>query len=394
MVRLLYNGGMKTLPALPIDPLAELSPNSEIAALPKADLHIHQEWAPRLDRVLARREGRQPYNWRDWAHAMLRETPPGMARLHRLGDISPAPQDLYADPACFVAWIEDLLEEAAADGATLVEVRCGKSEILRPGFMELFREAERRVRARYPAFSAEAIHILMYWHEPELLNRVLDACLRAAGEGLSGIDVLYHPYDAEAEWDMMYRAAARAADVGLGVTAHAGEFSSANIAAALRMPGITRIGHAIYAASDPRLLDLVAESGATVECSLSCNVLLGAVPSYEEHPISQFVEQGIPVAVCTDNPVQMCTTIGREYALAHALGFSAAELLDFTTNAVRASFTSAERKQEVLTRLAEHERAMKRSGIISSVQPARIVASRRSLYLRTSTGRARGCSPV
>ncbi|MGF1935518.1 MAG: hypothetical protein RM347_014200 [Nostoc sp. ChiQUE02] len=41
-----------------IMPLAEIEPNPVIAALPKADLHIHQEWSQRLDRVLARREGR------------------------------------------------------------------------------------------------------------------------------------------------------------------------------------------------------------------------------------------------------------------------------------------------------------------------------------------------
>jgi hypothetical protein len=29
-----------------------------IVALPKADIHIHQEWSPRLDQVLAQREGR------------------------------------------------------------------------------------------------------------------------------------------------------------------------------------------------------------------------------------------------------------------------------------------------------------------------------------------------
>jgi adenosine deaminase len=150
----------------------------------------------------------------------------------------------------------------------------------------------------------------------------------------------------------MYRVAERAAACGLGVTAHAGEFSAANIIAALRTPGLTRLGHAVYAASDPRLLDAVAENDATVECSLSCNVVLGAAPSYAEHPIRRFTERGIPVTLCTDNPVQVCTTIGREYALAHALGFTPAELLGFTMNAIRASFLPPERKQEVLA-LAE-----------------------------------------
>ncbi len=144
----------------------------------------------------------------------------------------------------------------------------------------------------------------------------------------------------------------------MGVTAHAGEFSTANIAAALRVPHLSRIGHAVYAARDARLLDLLAHSGVTVECSLSCSVVLGAVPSYEEHPIRQFVERGIPVALCADVPVQIATTIGREYALADALGFSPADLVGFTANAIRASFTPPERKTALLAALdgrGEHD---------------------------------------
>jgi adenosine deaminase len=149
----------------------------------------------------------------------------------------------------------------------------------------------------------------------------------------------------------MYRAAERMADAGLGLTAHAAEFSTANCAAALRVPHIGRIGHAVYAAHDPRLLDILAQSGVTVECSLSSNVVLGAVPSYEEHPIHQFIQRGIPVALCSDIPVQIDTSIGREYALAHALGFSPADLLGFTSNAIRASFAPPARKGGLLATL-------------------------------------------
>jgi adenosine deaminase len=61
---------------------------------------------------------------------------------------------------------------------------------------------------------------------------------------------------------------------------------------------------------------------------------------------------GEPVALCSDVPVQIATTIGREYALAHALGFSLAELVGFTTNAIHASFTPPERKAALLMDLA------------------------------------------
>lgn len=332
-------------------PLGTFPPDPRIAALPKADLHVHQEWSPRLDRVLSRRAGRASYDWQGWAEQLMAEIPPGMPRLGVLSSIFPVPEEADALDENFIARVEDLLEEAAVDGAVLVELKFGGETVLRPGFMALFREAERRVRARHPRLRAEANYALILWYEPERLERVAQACLRAADEGLGGIDLLYKPYDTEADWSTAYRVAERAAAVGMGVTAHAGEFSTANIAAALRVPGLTRLGHAVYAASDPRLLDMVAQKGVTVECSLSCNVVLGAARSYEEHPIRQFVAHGIPVALGTDNPVQMATTIGREYAAANALGFSEAQLLGFTGNAIRAAFTTPARRQELLAEL-------------------------------------------
>ena len=65
----------------PVEPLAEIRVPPLVAALPKADLHIHAEADARIERVLARRAGREPYDWRNWAARLLVETSPGMGRL-------------------------------------------------------------------------------------------------------------------------------------------------------------------------------------------------------------------------------------------------------------------------------------------------------------------------
>ena len=147
--------------------------------------------------------------------------------------------------------------------------------------------------------------------------------------------------------------AERARDAGLGITAHAGEFGTLHLAEALDVPGLTRIGHAIGAATDPRLLDRIAERGVTVECPLSSNVVIGAVESYEAHPIRRFVERGIPVTICTDDPVKAATTIGREYAIASELGFSNGELLACTQAAITASFCDDEARGRLLCVLSD-----------------------------------------
>jgi hypothetical protein len=282
----------------------------------------------------------------------MAETPPGMARLEKLGygtRLDRATVDaLDTDMQLLIARIEDLLAEGAADGALLIEVTFGAATILRPDFMALFREAERRAQARFPLLHAEALIAGTLPGEARWLDQIFPACLDAARQGLAGIHILPAPYHAEMNWAPVYAWAERAAAAGLGLAAHAGEFSNANIAAALRVPGLTRLGHAVYAARDPRLLEQVARSGVTVECSLSCNVVLGAVESYEAHPIRQFVAAGIPVTISTDDPLRVATTIGREYAIAHALGWSLGELRDFTRAGIAASFTPAVRREALL----------------------------------------------
>jgi adenosine deaminase len=318
------------------------------------------------------------------------EEPPGMPRLIRWATDrirSDAEVDaLDADPENFTARIEDVLDEAASDTAIYVEVRFGANTIARPDFMPRFREAERRTKLRWPRLRAEA---LISGLTPATLarwERVPPLSLAAARDGLAGTDLTPDPYDAEADWTGVADCTARAADAGLGVTVHAGEFSQANIAQAVALPGVSRLGHAVFAVADNRLLDAVARSGVTLECCLSCNVLLGGAASYAEHPIRQFVAPGIPVALNADDPQHVCTTIGREYAIAATMGFSLADLLALTRAAVQASFTSPTHKTRLLAELDGTDNAASTAWSRLMASPARHASSAHAgLNLRRAT---------
>lgn len=322
----------------------------------KADLHLHQEWSPRLDRVLARRNGSAPYDWAAWRSGLVSQVAPGMARLQRLSQVLPAPAEADTDSA-FVERVIDTLTESAEAGSRYTELRFGNDTVLRPGFMRMFRQAESTVRYSYPRFRAEAIISVLMWYEPRRLYRVIDACEAAADEGLAGIDLLHVPYAAEADWHHGRHIVELARDAGLGVTVHAGEFSTANIAAVASIEGVTRIGHATHAADDPALLRILAANQITVEVCLSANLVLGAVTDLRDHPLPRFLDAGVNVVLGSDNPVQFGTTIAGEYELAGQLGLTPSQLDQLTIQAVSSGFTTTERKADLLADL-ERETAV------------------------------------
>ena len=260
------------------------TPSQPLRKIPKADLHRHAETFAHLDRLLAEREDRPPYDWES-SMKCLSEVPPGGPRIERLnGDLDTAELNALAvDYTHFVPWVSAMLEGAARDGAVLVEVRFGVGAGLGPSHMSLFREAERRVRERHPLFYAEALGVIRI--STPNAHGAFESCLRAREQGLAGIDFIPDSYDSDADWTEATVWAERATEAGLGITVHAGEFSTANIEAALRLPGIRRIGHGVYATATDKLLQRVADSGVTVECCLTSNLALGGVPSLEEHPI-------------------------------------------------------------------------------------------------------------
>jgi adenosine deaminase len=310
--------------------------------------------------VLARRDGREPYDWLAYRR-VLAGLPRGMARLERMGaDLDEDRLEaLDHEPDLFVARMQDTIEHAAEGGAALVEVRFGALTLLRPdfGLLTLFHEAELRARDRYPGIRAVPL-ISGLWPARREARRVLDACLRAASAGLAGVDFLPVPYEGAVDWAEAYGWSERLANAGLGITAHAGEFSPAHLEGALGLPGLTRVGHAVRAAESPALLDRIAERGITVECCLTSNVVYGAVESLEAHPLRRFVEAGVRVTLSTDNPVRLATTIADEYEAARTLGCSDQDLLSFARAGITASFAPDEVKAgllAVLTTPREHE---------------------------------------
>ncbi|MBP7149167.1 MAG: adenosine deaminase [Acidobacteria bacterium] len=90
---------------------------------------------------------------------------------------------------------------------------------------------------------------------------------------------------------------------GLGLTVHAGEDAGPEyVWQAIDEVGAGRIGHGCSAVQDRELVRRLARDRVLVECCPTSNYQTGAVARGAPHPILQFLEAGVPVALCTDNP--------------------------------------------------------------------------------------------
>ena len=97
---------------------------------------------------------------------------------------------------------------------------------------------------------------------------------------------------------------------------HAGEDEGpARIWEAIDLLGADRIGHGCSAIEDRALLRRLAKDRILVECCLTSNYQTGAVKRGQPHPIYTFLENDIPVAICTDNTTVSATDQNTENRL-------------------------------------------------------------------------------
>ncbi len=283
------------------------------------DLYQNTEWPARLDQVL----GSSPVDWSVRRKAVGESVAPGLARLQHMSAVPRFDLDTV-EGEVYEGILERALSAAAESGAVYTELRLPQESVAYPGFMERFDAAKRSVAECFPDFDAGAVLSLNLW-EPTV-KEICDAFGDAAAAGLAGVELIYVPYAAEADWTRGRAVACAAAQAGLGVTVPAGAFSAANIAAVAQLEGVRRIGHAVGAGADPGVMRLLAEEGMTVEVCLTSAVLLGMVERLEDHPLPRFLEAGVNVVLGTDSPMRMGTGIAEEYAKAAALGLSETDL--------------------------------------------------------------------
>jgi adenosine deaminase len=138
----------------------------------------------------------------------------------------------------------------------------------------------------------------------------------------------------------------RALAAGLHSTPHAGEIvGPASVWGALRTLGAERIGHGVRSIEDPELVSYLAQQHIPLEVCPGSNICLGIYPNFAAHPLLRLYRAGVPLSVNSDDPPLFNVTLNEDIERLHsAFRLDLAEIDELILNGVRHSFLPPERK--------------------------------------------------
>jgi len=319
----------------------------DLAALPKAELHLHLEGSIRPDvvRELADRKGRPaPADLGSGGWAPFGDPMRFVAAyvqvcnlLTELDDFRRIGRDLCTDLAAEGVGYAEVVFSPAQHAARLGDW-FGPIEAVLDGFAA--GERETGVVAR---LSPDVIRDL----GREDAVGTVEVALRYVGRGVVAINCAGSERTRAGVYADVIRAAV---DGGLHSVPHAGEWAGPeNVWETLETLLPERIGHGVRAIDDPRLVEHLAERGIPLEICPTSNVATGAVASLDDHPFPRLRDAGVTVTLNSDDPGMFGSWIASEFEVARRVfGLDDDALADVAANGVRASFADASLKEDLL----------------------------------------------
>ncbi|WP_181232888.1 adenosine deaminase [Enhygromyxa salina] len=323
-----------------------------IAALPKAELHVHLEGSivPELALRLAARRGvalpgaergveglREAYrfaSFRDFlkVYIALSNT------LQQAEDFSDAvfgiAEGLAAQRIC---WVEMTF-------TPMTHVTQGVDpDAMLAGLADGRRRALDQLGVEF-AWVFDVVRSL-----PEQGPQTLELALRARDQGVIGLGV-GGPEGPQWSVAPLAEVFERGRSEGLKSVPHAGEqHGPPSLRETLDLLAPDRIGHGVRCLEDPELTAELADRQIPLEVCPSSNVALGVVPSFAAHPLPRLLAAGVELSLASDDPPLFGTTLIEEYQrCAAAFEWGPAQVLAIAQAGVRHSFMPEQRKRELL----------------------------------------------
>jgi len=328
----------------------------DILAWPKAELHCHLDGSVRLDTMLdlAREQGKMqvlPSDSIEGLAEILREIDDSETLEAYLAWFRYTIPLLQTKDALYRATYE-LVEDNAAENVSYIEVRYApilhteeglRLEEVNDTVLQALEDAEQELgvragliicglRDRYESASMRQAELAAEYRHRGVV--AFDLAGGEAGNPPKGhLHAFYH-----------------ARNHLLNLTIHAGEsWGPDSIRQALFYCGAHRIGHGISLQEDPELMQYFADHRIPLEMCPTSNVQTHVVPSLEAHPITTYVNAGVPVTVNTDNRLFSRTSVTDElWAVYQHCDISDEQLREIALNGFRYAFVSHTDKQHML----------------------------------------------
>lgn len=316
-----------------------------VSDLPKAHLHLHFTGSMRVETVreLAEKHGLHLPDslMTSWPPRLSARDERGWFRFQRLYDAARA---CVRDEADMRRIVREAAQDDAAEGSRWLEIQVDPTSYA--PFVGGITPALEIVLDEARAASAEEGTQVAVVVAASRIRHPLDARVLArlaaqhAGEGPGSVVGFGLSNDERRgvteEFARAFEIARRA---GLALVPHAGELlGPAAVETTLEALWPDRLGHGVRSAEDPRVLQMVAESGVALEVCPGSNVALGVYATAAEVPLRAIVDAGIPVALGADDPLLFGSRLVAQYESAReALGFSDEELARLALGSLEAS---------------------------------------------------------
>jgi adenosine deaminase len=326
-----------------------------IRAIPKAELHRHLEGCVRLDTVLdlARQHGlKLPTFDPAGLDKIYKLRAPGASLAEVLGMFGLARASFASYEAVERITWEALEDAYKKENIRLLEVRYSPDFMLGAGKLdwkkaqELIASTIDRFERTYPVVCGAIVIASRSYGLGSALKTIEFAVQNK--KTVIGFDLA----DSEAAYpSSLYKNAVKKLHAeGLPLTVHSGEEGHySQVAETIGALAPKRIGHGVKAAEDAsgRTMELIRQSGITVETNPWSNYLTRAVPSIEAHPLKKFINAGLRCTIGSDDPEILDTDLNKEYRLAVGkMGLSFEDISYTLRCAVEGSFLPKDKRQQ------------------------------------------------
>ncbi len=337
-----------------------MTAEEKIRAMPKAELHRHIEGCVRVGTVidLARKHGLKLPTFDPAAlDSVYKLRAPGASLVEVLGMFDLA-QSSFASYEAVERITWEALEDAyKKENIRLLELRYSPDFMFKKAGLD-WQKAHELINSTAVKFEKNSnlvcglILIASRSYGLDSAERTMEFAVKNK-RTVIGFDLA----DNEADYpSALYKEAVKKLHAaGIPLTVHSGEEGHySQVTETIKALEPRRIGHGVKAADDAsgRTLELVKNSGITIETNPWSNYLTRAVESIEAHPLKKFIKAGVKCSIGADDPEILDTHLNKEYALAvEKMGLSFEDLRYTLKCAAAGSFLPPDKKQQAAKEL-------------------------------------------